>query len=96
MLGLSTGLNILNHWKLEVMTLEHHNYCENKIDELMFLIIAISLTSLSSGNVFVSGAGGLRFKSRADQIGHSVANGLPPIRHFFKGAVLPAGAMMRI
>ena len=27
----------------------------------------------SGGNTFVSGAGGLRFKSRASQIGHSVA-----------------------
>ena len=31
--------------------------------------------SWSSGNTFFSGAGGLRFKSRASQIGHSVANG---------------------
>ena len=31
--------------------------------------------SWSSGNAFVSGAGGLRFKSRAGQIEHSVANG---------------------
>ena len=38
--------------------------------------------SWSSGNAFVSGAGGLRFKSRAGQIGHSVANGSPPLRHF--------------
>ena len=36
----------------------------------------------SSGNVFVSGAGGLRFKSRAGQIGHSVVNGSPSLRHF--------------
>ena len=40
--------------------------------------------SWSSGDGFVSGAGGLRFKSRAGQIGHSVANGLPPLRHFFE------------
>ena len=40
--------------------------------------------SWSSGNAFVSGAGGLRFKSRAGQIGHSVAKGSPPLRHFFK------------
>ena len=32
----------------------------------------------SSGNAFVFGAGGLRFKSWAGQIGHSVANGSPP------------------
>ena len=37
----------------------------------------------SSGNVFVSGAGGLSFKSRAGQIGHSVANGSPLLQHFF-------------
>ena len=37
-----------------------------------------------SGNAFVSGAEGLRFKSRPGQIGRSVANGLPPLRHFFK------------
>ena len=31
--------------------------------------------SWSRGNVFVSGAGGQKFKSRDGQIGHSVANG---------------------
>ena len=40
--------------------------------------------SRSSGNAFVSGAGGPWFKSRAGQIGHSVANGSPPLRHFFE------------
>ena len=45
--------------------------------------------SWSSDNAFVSGAGGLRFKSLAGQIGHSVANGSPPLRHYSKGAVLP-------
>ena len=29
-------------------------------------------------------AGGLRFKSRAGQIGRCVANGSPPLRHFFE------------
>ena len=38
--------------------------------------------SWSSGNAFVSGAGSLRFKSRASQIGHSGANGSPPLRYF--------------
>ena len=40
------------------------------------LIFVVWLTSVSwsSGNAFVSGAGGLGFKSRAGQIGHSVAN----------------------
>ena len=32
----------------------------------------------------VGQAGGLRFKPRAGQIEHSVANGLPPLEHFFK------------
>ena len=40
--------------------------------------------SWSSGNAFVSGAVGQRFKSRAGQIGPSVANGSPPQRHFFE------------
>ena len=38
----------------------------------------------SSGNAFVSGAGGPRFKYRAGQIEHGVVNGLPPLQHFFK------------
>ena len=46
--------------------------------------IAGGPASWSSGNAFVSGAGGLRFKSRAGQIGHSVANGSPPLRDFFE------------
>ena len=37
-----------------------------------------------SGNAFVTGAGDLRFKSQAGQIEHSVANGSPPLRHFFE------------
>ena len=36
--------------------------------------------SWSSGNKFVFGAGGLRFKFRAGQIEHGVANGSPPLR----------------
>ena len=39
--------------------------------------------SYCSGNMFVSGVGGLKFKSWASQIGHSAANGLPPLQHFF-------------
>ena len=37
-----------------------------------------------NGNAFVSGAGGLRFKSWAGRIRHSVANGCPPLQHFFE------------
>ena len=44
---------------------------------------------LLSGNAFVSGTVGVRFKSWAGQIGHGVVNGLPQLRHFFKEAVLP-------
>ena len=54
---------------------------EQKISNIIF---KIEPASWSSGNAFVSGAGGLRFKSRANQIGHSVANGSPPLRHFFE------------
>ena len=47
--------------------------------------------SWSSGNAFVSGARGLRFKSRAGQTGHSVANVSPPLQHFFeRSCVAPA------
>ena len=46
--------------------------------------------SWSSGNVLVFEAGGLRFKSRVGQIGHSVAHDLPPLQHFFeKSCVAP-------
>ena len=38
----------------------------------------------SSDNAFVSEAGGLRFKSRAGQIGHSAAYGSPPRDISFK------------
>ena len=50
------------------------------------LIFVVWLTSVSwsSGNAFVSGAGGLGFKSRAGQIGHSVANSSPLLQHFFE------------
>ena len=52
--------------------------------------------SWSSGNAFVSGAGGLKFKSLTGQIGHSVANDSPPLRYFFKSSKLCCqGAMMR-
>ena len=37
-----------------------------------------------NGSVCVFGSRGMRFKYQAGQIGHSVANGLPPRRHFFE------------
>ena len=47
--------------------------------------------SWSSGNAFVSEAGGLSFKSRAGHIGHSVVNGSPPLQPFFEWSCV-AGA----
>ena len=38
----------------------------------------------SSSKTFVSVARGLRFESRAVQIGHSVANGSPQLRYYFE------------
>ena len=59
-------------------------------DRVAATIVLIKL----SGNAFVSGAGGLRFKSRAGQIEHSVAKDSPPLRHFFQKAVF-SGVMTR-
>ena len=39
--------------------------------------------------LFISGAGGLKFKSLAGQIGHKVTNGLPLLQQFFEKSVLP-------
>ena len=38
---------------------------------------------LVDGYAFISGMEDLKFKPRADQIGHSVINGSPSLRHFF-------------
>ena len=38
-------------------------------------------------SVVTIGAGGLGFESRVGQIGHSVANGSPPLQCFFRGVV---------
>ena len=38
----------------------------------------------SSSNAFISGSGSRKFKFRSGQIGHSVAYGSTPLRHFFK------------
>ena len=54
------------------------------IKKKIYIAIIKKQASWSSGNAFVSGAGGLRFKSRAGQIGHSVSNGSPPLHHFFE------------
>ena len=44
----------------------------------------VKLARWSNGNVFDSGAGDLRLKSRARQIGHSVANDSGSLLHFFE------------
>ena len=41
------------------------------------------MTDWRSGNDIASGAGGLRFDSRAGQIRRSVANGSPSLQYFF-------------
>ena len=52
---------------------------------LLFVTKIITIpASWSSGNAFVSGAVGPRFKYRAGQIVHSVANGLTPLQHYFE------------
>ena len=67
--------------------LESHNCAgQHVIADWGTKISATGPASWSSGKAFVSGAGGLRFKSRVGQIGHSVANGSPPLRHFFEGS----------
>ena len=46
----------------------------------------------SSGNEFIFGVGGLRFKSRADQIGHSLDNSSPSLQYFFESSCMPTSA----
>ena len=51
--------------------------------------------SWSSDNTFVCGPGGLRFKSRTDQIGLSVASASPLLQHFLRKKLGCPGAMKR-
>ena len=50
---------------------------------IKFISFWVPATCLSS-NTFISEARGQRFKSGVGQIRHSVANGSPPLGHFFK------------
>ena len=61
--------------------------------DFIHVLPAADFASWSTSYVFVSGAGDLRFKSRAGRIEHSTANGSPPLRHFFE-SVLPNDAEM--
>ena len=60
------------------------NFLNSHSGRTLFCLVFSQPVSWSSGNAFVCEAGGLRFKSRADQIGHSVANGSPPLQYFFE------------
>ena len=51
--------------------------------------------SWSSGNAFVPGTIGLRFKSQTGQIGHSVANDSPPLRHFYERSCIAQALQTR-
>ena len=51
---------------------------------LNYVAILLKLSSKSSDNACASGEGDLRFKSWTGQIEHSVENGWPALRHFFK------------
>ena len=55
---------------------------------MQFLGVCSAL-NVSVGRAVTREAVGLKFKSRAIQIGHSVVNSSPLLRHFFEGAVLP-------
>ena len=47
--------------------------------------------SWSGDNAFVSGAGGMRFKSWACPIEDSVANDLPPLQHYLEKRCVACG-----
>ena len=57
----------------------------NKLNQWgFFSTISATIFDYLCRNAFVSGAGGLRLKSLAGQIEHSIVNGSPPLRHFFE------------
>ena len=80
-----------NKSKFQSEKVRYYSRRKTKIWKLKtFLMIIYAWVALSfvyyyltSDNAFVSRVGGLRFKSWAGQIGHSVANGSPPQQHFF-------------
>ena len=55
-----------------------------KVNYSSFYNIGTGSKSASWSNAFISEVGGLRFKSRAGQIEHSVANDSPQLRRFFE------------
>ena len=77
------ALELFRQVLLHIPACKSTNVCIAKIE-------TVFAGSWLSGNAFVSGAGGLKFKSRAGQIGHSVANGSPPLYFFEKSCVAQA------
>ena len=57
---------------------------ESKSRDFLVNLLTDYAADHSSTTTLVSAAEGLRFKSRAGQIRHSVDNGSPPLRHFFE------------
>ena len=57
-----------------------------KYFKLLFIIFDRPVSLVVKGTAV--GAGGLGFNFRAGQIGHSVANGSPPLRCFFRAVLL--------
>ena len=51
---------------------------------LIFRALTTFYFDILDQNVAI-GAGSLGFDSRIDQIGHSIANGSPPLRRFLEG-----------
>ena len=71
------------HWLTESANGRIPEPCGSKVS-CFDLGQPVGRASWSSGNTFVSGAGGLSYKFQTGQIEHSVANGSPLLRHSFE------------
>ena len=81
-----TMLHCLNAGVIVINIIDKSNFSKLELELSEWNIFAryICSASWSSGNEFVFKAEDLKLKSQAGQIGHSVANDSPPLRHFFK------------
>ena len=70
----------------QIRALLHRSRVAADAFEYFFQFLRCTGQSVERQRAFVSGAGGLRFESRAGQIGHSVANVLLTLRYFFEGS----------
>ena len=70
------------------MRLSYQNEVSRLVAKITMCERGLSCTDIAIGS------GGLGFYSRAGQIGHSVANGSPPLRRFFGAALPSSGAAM--